>query len=383
MSIRSFLQVVKHELQNKPLKFVSGNQSADLDSVLSAIGYSYLNYKYDASITIPLINIPRQDFNLRRDIKLVLENHSITEDLLYFIEDYTSLTSNATMVDLSLVDHCNLQGETLIDSYRNGKLKVTSIIDHHADEGVFLDANPRIITPSGSCSSLVFNHWHSKIQSETDLAEVAKLFIAPLLIDTSNMTDKVETSDVEAFKLYKQILEPSIEFHTFDMYFTNFYKSVKKAKKDLDGFKVQEVLRKDYKQFEFGGVNVGFSSIGKSSEWVFKKYSKDEIIAGIADVTNFYRLDVLIITPLYTDKTDAYRREFMIAYGKDNKFPILDILEKECVALQLDDKVYKKEDFSDKLEQINGTIFMRVSNQANLAASRKQIVPVVKDVLQK
>ncbi|CAH6718384.1 exopolyphosphatase [[Candida] jaroonii] len=357
MSLKAFLNTLKKE---KPLKWVTGNQSADMDSVICSITYCYFNYKYDSSICFPLINIPRQDFRLRRDINVVLNQFGVTEDLLYFIEDFEKL--NTEKVNVSLVDHCNLQGDTLINAYKKDMISVDSIIDHHADENVFLDAKPRIITPSGSCSSLVFNYWYAKVQNIE--SEIIDLLLAPLLIDTSNMTSKVETSDVEAFDKYRNLTgHPDIN---------GFFKTIKTAKKDLAGFKVNEILRKDYKQFTFSDKVIGFSSIGKSADWIFKNYTNDEIIEGMDNVVNFFKLDLLIITPSYTDKSGNYRREFLM-YHKQG----FEDLVAKCTGLELNDDVYNIDSYKEKLEQVG----LRIKNQGNLAASRKQIVPEVQKAL--
>ena len=48
MSVRSYLVTLKKQLETNsiksPLRFVTGNQSADLDSVISAISFAYFNY---------------------------------------------------------------------------------------------------------------------------------------------------------------------------------------------------------------------------------------------------------------------------------------------------------------------------------------------------
>lgn len=357
MSLKAFLNLLKKE---KPLKWVTGNQSADMDSVICSITYCYFNYKFDSSICFPLINIPRQDFRLRRDINLVLNQFGVTEDLLYFIEDFEKL--NTEKINVSLVDHCNLQGDTLINAYKNGLISVDSIIDHHADENVFEDAQPRIITPSGSCSSLVFNYWYPKVEKIEP--EIIDLLLAPLLIDTSNMTSKVENSDIQAFDKYRNLTGHA----DVDV----FFRTIKTAKKDLNGFKVNEILRKDYKQFTFSGKVIGFSSIGKSADWIFKNYTNEEIIQGLDNVAEFFKLDLLIITPSYTDKAGNYRREFLM-YHKEG----FEELVSKCKGLELNDDVYNIDNFKDKLVEVG----LKIKNQGNLAASRKQIVPEVQKAL--
>ncbi|KAK6203192.1 uncharacterized protein RJT21DRAFT_83725 [Scheffersomyces amazonensis] len=403
MSVRTFLKSLKSQLESNSLKlpyqFVTGNQSADLDSVISAVSYSYLsNVENNTSYIIPLINIPKTDLKLRRDIELLLKTHSIDEDLLYFIEDFEQLVNTKEITHVILVDHCNIQGDILTKFLNQGKLKITSIIDHHDDEKVFLDANPRIIHSNGSCSSLVFKYWYQRLNENKSLfkhhSEILQLLLGPLLIDTSNMTQKVEEGDVFAFTLYKELLTLDVEqfttksetFTSNEQLFNEFYKSLKTAKKDLSGFKFEDILRKDYKQFKFtSNENVGFSSIGKSLHWVFKTYTAEDIHKTLSTFLKTFNLDLLIITSSYTQKeNDKYTREFCYYYeGKGNtKFDNLNELARE--PLQLNQEIYKIDKLEKRLENVQslGGV-LQIYNQVNIKASRKQVVPIVKEILEK
>ncbi|ODV80703.1 DHH phosphoesterase [Suhomyces tanzawaensis NRRL Y-17324] len=398
MSIRSYLASLKQKLEAgalKPVSFVTGNQSADLDSVISAISYSYLaNIKNPSTFIIPLINIPRNELRLRRDIVGLLGSHSISDDLLYFTEDFASITKGQS-TDIILVDHCNIQGALLSERLQQGLLKVTAIIDHHADEGVFVDASPRIVHSNGSCSSLVFNYWFNELANDTAIfrkdPEVVELLLGPLLIDTSNMTQKVEEGDIQAIKTYKEILQDNgavtlAKVSEDEDMLTGFYKQLKTNKKDLSGFSFQDVLLKDYKQFKFStGERVGFSSIGKSLKWVLTQFSSEELKQTLAQSLKTQGLDLLVITSSYTQKeNDQYTREFCYYFEDldNNKFASLD--EHAKGPLELNGDIYKLNKIEDVLAGLshsNGTF--KLYNQAKLSASRKQVVPIVKEIIER
>lgn len=413
MSVRSFLATIKTQLETSkgPLRFVTGNQSADLDSVISAISYSYFsNLKDKNEYIIPLINIPREDLKLRRDIVLVLSAHSISEDLLYFVEDFARLTKSQTKTELVLVDHCNLQGDILTDAYQQKRLEVVAIIDHHADEGIALDAKPRIVHSNGSCSSLVFNYWYDCIGEKTEFykdIDVILLLLAPLLIDTSNMTQKVEEGDEVAFAKYKEILnlpgnktltdlessEGAVTTKlvaTEDNIFERFYTKTKSEKKNVKGFSVSDLLRKDYKQFEFQAkklaIRIGFSSLLKAMSWILSTYTHDEVVAACIDVCKINDLDVIVMTPSYTRKdNDEYTREFAYSFNKDSKNAEFfhQLAELTSPVLELNDNVYSLD--KAELSQINNNKHnqvLEIYNQVNIRASRKQVVPAVKDVVE-
>ncbi|KAK6454559.1 uncharacterized protein RJT20DRAFT_419 [Scheffersomyces xylosifermentans] len=413
MSVRAFLQNLKKHIDSaslkSPYRFVTGNQSADMDSVISAISYSYfVNVKDSANYVIPLINIPKEDLRLRRDIESLLKAHSITEDLLYFVEDFKRLNADAETVELILVDHCNIQGDILTQFLHAKKLKVVGIIDHHADEKVFLDANPRIIHTNGSCSCLVFNYWYEQLGKDDDLfkkhSEIIELLLGPLVIDTSNLTQKVEEGDVIAFKKYQQLLDlqgaksPTIKqilgpntgitssSSELDV-IAQFYMALKSAKKDLSGFKFADVLRKDFKQFEFtSGDAVGFSSIGKALKWVLSNYTTEEITATLSKALVDFDIDLLVITSSYTQKeNDKYTREFAYYYevkGNDKFDNLHDLAQ---APLELDAEIYGADKVNSKLEEVNSSSkgIFKIYNQHKITASRKQVVPIVKEILEK
>ncbi|KAG7661364.1 PMT4 [[Candida] subhashii] len=366
MSVKTYLTKLRQKIDSKTLSFpyhvVAGNQSADMDSVVSAITFAYFTNLQTKQDVIPLINIPRADFRLRRDIDVLLKSHQITQDLLYFVEDLgqfvTSAISANEKLKFTLVDHNNLQGEEMHFLFEQtpDMVEVVSIIDHHADEGVFKNAEPRIIRSCGSNSSMIFNYFYEtcfKDDHEGFLknnADAIELLLGPLVIDTSNMTQKVEEPDVEAFKVYQKALNADAFMQEFittnngsgSNPYEQFYSILKSAKKDLTGFSFFDILRKDYKQFTFNsGDRVGFSSIGKSLKWVFKHYSPEEIKSTLSDALKTLGVDLFVITSSYTQKENGqYTREFAYYYEvRDHKkFNHLAELAKD--QLELNDDIY-------------------------------------------
>lgn len=418
MSVKAFLASLKSlvdsgALLKSPLKFVTGNQSADLDSVISAISYSYFsNLKDSAEHVIPLINIPREDLRLRRDIALVLKAHSITEDLLYFVEDFSQLIQKASgSSQLTLVDHCNLQGDEVTEAYNAKLLNIVAIIDHHADEQIALDANPRVIQVNGSCSSLVFNYWFNQIGKPTSFYvdnDVILLLLAPLLIDTTCMKAKVEEEDRIAFKRYRDILcsgaNSSLDIlkaYTFEGVraqadndiFESFYQQVKSQKKNIDGFTMKDFLRKDYKQFEFhsksSGISsrIGFSSLLKPFSWILKNYSKDDVIKACADLRKDNNLDVNVMTTSFTRKdNELYAREFAYCYnstkGNVELYAKLADLCHSVLDLHGEDLYNVSSNDLEALNLVESNEVVVLFNQHNTQASRKQVVPAVKEAVE-
>lgn len=398
MSIRSYLVNLKQKLDSKTLKlpyiFVTGNQSADMDSVVSALTFAYFsNLQSSEKYVIPLINIPKDDLRLRKDIIKLLSYYSITEDLLYFVDDFEKLSQNSEKVLVNLVDHNNIQGDELHKAYESGKVEIVGILDHHADEGQFLLADPRIIRTCGSNSSLVFNYFYNKFfandkQFFEKQHEAVELLLGPLLIDTTCMSQKVEEPDIFAFNHYKKALGTQFQQLFVSSEGKNeievFHSTLKAAKKDFEGFSFMDILRKDYKQFTFsGGDRVGFSSIGKSFKWIFTNYSKDEIEKTLSNALVINKLDLFVMSDSFVRKdTNKYTREFSYYYEEKDKARYEHLFKYAQEPLQLNDDVYGIDKIRATIVAVNQNRHYKLFNQGNTAATRKQIVPIVKDILE-
>lgn len=397
MTVKTFLESLKSvPIKGPVIRLVSGNQSCDMDSVVSAIAYLYLHSKKYPSEQqfVPILNIPKDELKLRKDIVLLLESNKINAKLLYFLDDVQKWEKQFpdASFELALVDHCNLQGDVLTKLYAQKKLDVVAIIDHHEDEKVFPQANPRIIQTCGSCSSLVFDYWNSQNTPDID-ASIVELLLGPLLMDTGNMSQKVELGDVTAVQEYKEILSNSdfplnsdVEF-AVDGAKNNFelvYDNLKKAKKDLSGFLPFDIFRKDYKQFVFEtksneSVTIGFSSIGKPLSWLLKNYKKSEFLDGLQDMQKTYSLDVVLLTTSFSrGEAKTHAREFCY-YAHNSKYANLADF---TTSLKLNSDVYKYDSMEEKIEKLNKKIIFKVYNMGNTEASRKQVVPEIKQIIE-
>ncbi|KAJ7704285.1 hypothetical protein B0H17DRAFT_6984 [Mycena rosella] len=161
---------------------VMGNEAGDLDSVASSIAYAWIQSEIQKRPSIPVIQIARDDLNLRAEnihaLKLAGINDpaqqllSVTE-----IQDVKPFPSNT----FALVDHNRLGGAF---STENPSANVIAVIDHHEDEHLHPDADPRIVAPAGSCSSHVANLYPRDAEMPTELAI---LLLSAILIDTGGL----------------------------------------------------------------------------------------------------------------------------------------------------------------------------------------------------
>lgn len=195
-----------------------------------------------------------------------------------------------------LVDHNKLQG-TLGSIYST---RVLGVIDHHVEENaVPSDTNPepRVVEKCGSCTSLVVRTFrttwdaistaslssgaaHAQGDSLVDDsivrkswdAQIAKLALASVLIDTTNLASehKVEAADREAAQYLSAKIQSSPMYaQTWDR--EQFYEEIDDAKKNIDGLELDEIFRKDYKEWTENETKLGISCVVKPLEFLTAK----------------------------------------------------------------------------------------------------------------
>ncbi|KAF5384179.1 hypothetical protein D9615_003368 [Tricholomella constricta] len=149
----------------------------NLDSLASSIAFAWLQSEVHKKPTIPLLQLERDDLDLRAENIEALKLAGITEpkDQLLYLTDMKEFSPFPSH-NIALVDHNRLGA-----AYNSAK--VVAVIDHHDDEGLYKDtANPRTIAKAGSCAS----HVAALCPSELP-ADLATLLLSAILIDTNGL----------------------------------------------------------------------------------------------------------------------------------------------------------------------------------------------------
>ncbi|VEU23647.1 DEKNAAC104863 [Brettanomyces naardenensis] len=353
--------------QMTKLTLVIGNQSSDMDSVVSAIAYSYFSSKSAEStegIIFPILNIPHDDLRLRRDIEHALDSIHIHEDDLIFTDDLISLPSGSK-INLILVDHNNFAGENEEIISKKYDTHVVGIIDHHADEHKFLDANPRVIQVNGSCSSLVLDHFKKEVLSGNLDLPTVRFFVSAILQDTDNLRDtlKTEKTDIDILGSL-QAKYPALTNEILN----NENKLLHKLKKSSEGFSFRDILRKDYKEYQCGNLKTGISSVRGSLDELEKTYTLKTMIETLRAWRIERRLDLAAMMNTYSSNKDHHRQ--LILLGDLDGSLVSETANALRNSLQLEDRTNILE--SD----------VRAFEQVNTAASRKQVAPLLTQFLQ-
>jgi len=299
---------------------------------------------------VPITNIPSSGIQLRPEFLALFKHANIEARHLLTLDDLPDMSvikskllpENTRWI---LVDHNALQGQL-------GKIysgQVSGVIDHHDDEGkVPADTGdePRIVTQSGSCTSLVANYcrqtWdmlsdpaassgvaHAQGDSLPDDganvrswdAEVAQLGLASILIDTSNLQSKDKTTEhdrkavdyLEAKVLLCRRLAASFDRN-------KFYEEIDSARRDIGGLKLQDILRKDYKLWDDNGQKLGISSVVKPIEFLQEKAveeatsqsQQDAFVSQLQRFATERKLDLYSVMTTSTSSKGEFQRELLV-----------------------------------------------------------------------
>ncbi|KAH7413891.1 DHHA2 domain-containing protein [Phaeosphaeria sp. MPI-PUGE-AT-0046c] len=427
-SLRSFLAHAKGALRNaiessQKVTLVIGNESADLDSMSSSILYAYVRSMSPpknafTSLHIPITNIPASDIQLRPEYLAVFKHANIDAGHLITLDDLPPLSEIQTKLAPEntrwiLVDHNALQGQL-------GRIyagRVAGVIDHHDDEGkVPQDTGdePRIIQKSGSCTSLIANYcrpsWdmlsmsalssgaaaHAQGDSLSDDdavikrwdAAVAQLGLVSILIDTANLQDKSKTTEhdrqaVEYLEA-KIMLCPQLST-TFDR--TNFYKEIDTAKKDIGSLELQDILRKDYKQWDQNGVKLGISSVVKHINFIQNKAaheagtqsSSEPFLQALEKFSKDRELDMYTLMTTSTSAEGQFQRELLLwAFGDRGVAAAKAFASNSSEELGLEDW-----DGSSSLvdAEVGDGQWRKIWWQRQVQHSRKRVAPLLRETM--
>jgi exopolyphosphatase len=447
------LQFLSGALSEPPI-YVIGNPSADLDSIVSAIVYSYCaNNRLPRKTPrphIPLLNLPnfpagtelyrlRPEFaaalwsstnfpvlrsdeqfdnNLQSAGNFLREHIMTVADFAQSLEDLNvmkQILAEATLVDWNAWSSPSRSDKTFgsLTGLSGVSFRAVGCIDHHVDEhampssDVLPEGQPMIIQPGpGSCASLITRELQAQKLWDTapaEVAQVAKLALSAVLIDTSNLTAEGKVTDVDrmAVKFLHSRIEEVDGGNKWEM--EDFYTSILHAKQNsLDLLTLDEILDRDYKDWtetsQSSGktVKLGFCSAVKPIRWIVQKAGGPEKF--LHAVRSFAAsaekdLDVLVIMTAFTGKDDKFYRELFINVLRDNEAATKGVkrfVEQTSDQLGLVDwSPLDGEDIptltDDSLSQLNveTQLWGKLWVQTNAAGSRKQVAPLLRAAVAK
>ncbi len=303
--------------------FVIGHRNPDTDSVAAAIAYADLKGKNGIQAT-PLVAD-----EINKGTALALKKFDVAKPKMAHLVDFPE-------AGVILVDH-NEAGQ-----WAEGLVKehVCELIDHHRF-GDFSSAKPIFVRvePVGSTSTIIAEMFQE--YGHVPERHIAGMMLSAILTDTLMFRSPTTT------ELDKAMAEWLNEIVEIDM--IEHAKEIFKAKSDISGMAISDVIDKDFKEFHFNKrVKVGIA--------MFET----------VDAEN----------PL--KRTNEFKQEMIKIKKKENfnylLFVIVDILKEEAYFVICGDKEQElvEDVFGGKLE---GNIIKR----PGLVSRKKQVVPPLEE----
>ncbi|KAM8920729.1 exopolyphosphatase PRUNE1 [Pelodytes ibericus] len=366
--MEQFLQSCKASLQNKQnavdFHVVLGNEACDLDSMVSAITLAFYLAKTSSSKNleyVPVLNIPRADFPLRTESTYFLKENSISEELLTFRDeiDIPALYESGQLV-LTLVDHNILaSGDSLMEDV------VAEVVDHHALERKPSPDCKVTLELVGSCTTLVAEKIIRGAPSILDL-QVVSLLRGTIVLDCINMTPaagKVTPKDSEYVAMLESMfpdLAPRVA--VFD--------SLQKAKFDVSGLTTEQMLRKDMKSLVSHDIHLAISAIYMNLGDFLRRSGVE---SDLQDFCRRHGYNVLItMTITFTSDNEPMRQIAVYSAHQELRTVIGKVLE-EATTPDLNLSVIASDPCTNLISY----------HQGNTVASRKKVLPILKDFLRK
>jgi len=216
---------------------VIGHENPDSDSVAAAIAIAELLKKENKNAK------PYKKGNLNKETEWALEYSRLAGQ----IEDLPQET--AENQEAFLVDF-NEEGQSPLDP---SKIKLVGLVDHHKLAGNWKTEETVLfrVEPVGSSSTLAAKIYREKKVSLTP--DLARLLLCGIISDTLNLTSPTTTEEDKEWAA--DLAQESGE----DI--NKLADSLFEAKSDLSAFTPEEIVKLDYKNFDFAGKKVGIGVV--------------------------------------------------------------------------------------------------------------------------
>ncbi|KAI9099263.1 hypothetical protein DFS34DRAFT_616955 [Phlyctochytrium arcticum] len=440
-----------------PITLVVGNEAADLDSTVASLSYAYLRQTQLDTVVgkdntqkiprtfVPLVLIPRKDFPLRTEcihaFHTAFPDVDVITNLIFADEvGFERVVEGRNDWEVVIVDHNHIVGR-----WERLSTAVAGVLDHHKDEGLYLNALPRVIAPVGSATTLIVEQWLTYLTAPSPTATLppslpgkspesqqssaignsldsglALCMLSAILIDTANLQEslgRTHPRDIAAARfLLSHIPHAAGDGHS--AYSDSLYHALQKAKFSVDTLSSTDLLRKDYKEWTCptSGLRYGVSSVcwalAGQKGWLSREAAAARNVAGVSREADFSlgmehlqgevrefalsrQLDLHAVMTAFDPAAMnpdhpqiegvSFARELAVTlYNKlsptqdsnGSGETILKKLESSDLGLQPVPQV--SETFA-KLCDVSG--HGRLWNQMNIKSSRKQVQPLLEDIL--
>ena len=352
-----------------------------------------------------MLNIPASGLRLRPEFTAVCAHANISIDRLITLDDLPARSTPLMSARWILVDHNKLQGD-LGNQY---SIRVHGVIDHHEEENAVPEdtyPEPRVIEKCGSCTSLVVRQcrpaWDSISSSSFSTgaahgqgevavndsavtrgwdAQIAKMALASILVDTANLTAPGKVEQVDRDSL--DYLEAKIQMSPKDARTwsrDSYYKEIDEVERDISSLSLTEVLIKDYKGWTESGGKLGISSVVKPLAFLVQKASEEKLSSFEDQLSQFMDdrdISVFAIMTTSTSSEGSFKRELLIQARSSASSLAINFAEQAASDLRLEGLNITGIPTQDK----PGHQWRKVWQQRDVSKSRKQVAPLLRKAM--
>uniref|UniRef100_A0A8C6VNG8 Prune exopolyphosphatase 1 n=1 Tax=Naja naja TaxID=35670 RepID=A0A8C6VNG8_NAJNA len=350
-----------HTQSGRAVHVVMGNEACDLDSTVSALVLAYFLAKTspDSSTAfVPVLNIPRADFPLRTESTFLLLQQHIPEKVLVF-RDEIDLAGlhKAGLLTLTLVDHHILPSK---DSALEAA--VVEVMDHRPLEWERPPPCRVTVELVGSCTTLVTERLLQARVPVLD-GQIAALLYGTILLDCVNMAVEAGKATPRDARCVSRLESMFSELQPRNRVFD----ALQRAKFDVSGLTTEQMLRKDLKTLASKTATVAISAMYMSLQDFLHRPGLEQDLAAFCHQKGFGLLIAMAI--FFGDHKKPFRQ--LAVYSPQAVFQ-----EAACQALESSSNPSLG---LSRLETPCPTI--RAYQQGNTGASRKKLLPIVREFL--
>lgn len=307
--------------------YLIGHKSPDLDATSGPVAYAEFLEKINRYPGAELVPAVVDDIN--GETEFVFKKFNVAIPRKISSEDISSEDR------IILIDH-NEEGQRM-DGIQGEQ--ILEIVDHHKINISFSSPIRIDVRPHGSVSSVIYESYVKEhIEPST---QVASLIVASILSDTQGLKSSTTTGwDVKTAHDLAETVGIDIEALTFEIF---------KAKSDITGLSPEEIIRKDYKVFEFSGKKVFIGQV-ETVEPELILEMKNTIVSSIQDVKVAEGVGILFLAI-----TDILKINSQIIYETEEEQKILELAFNgvgENNVIEIGPRMSRKKDIAPPIEKV-------------------------------
>ncbi|XP_053691013.1 exopolyphosphatase PRUNE1 [Sabethes cyaneus] len=358
--------------KGQPRIVVLGNESCDLDSAVCSLTFAFHLFKCPSLVqpfpgwehVLPVLNVFRHELPIKTEVVYFLQKHQIELENLICKDEISLNKAALERTKFVLVDHHMSIYEA----------NVVGVIDHRIfDPRANLpDTIFKLMRPVGSCATLI-----TKIITDYDMFDkhrddftlVLKLLYGAIILDTVNFSKQADKAR-EMDHMMAEYIEQNLEISELDR--RTLFENLVLKRNDVSGLDSLQILSKDSKILYRQGRTVSIPGYPILVQDYVKMYDAETNLLKFAQTTGS---DVVVLMGMKINaESNQVRRDLGIVNICDR-----DLFEKIVTALTTS----KTPDL--RLEKRCGNVYECVCGiyftQGNIAASRKQILPLIRSIL--